>query len=82
MAQVKSELTFETMGQNVRGAFDAASHEIVLRIKADKATIAGAQPSASGKTLTVGSTSGFKPLGPVSVSLNVSAKRPGGVPQT
>jgi hypothetical protein len=49
--------------------------KIVITIDVDEAALAEAKPSASGKTRLVATTSGFRRVGPVSVSLNVTAPK-------
>lgn len=73
-----NEMTFELLGNNVRGGLDPATGEVVLRIRADQAALQAATPSSTGKTRVVGSTGGFKAIGNVAISLNVTTKA--GVP--
>jgi hypothetical protein len=47
--------------------------QIVITIPVDAAALAAAKPSSSGKTRLVATTNGFRRVGPVSVSLNVTA---------
>lgn len=75
-----ANMTFETLGRNVQGAYDASAKQLHLIIDVSDRALAAAPPSSTGKTRTVGSTGGFKPLGPVSLSLNVNAKGNGQPP--
>jgi hypothetical protein len=48
--------------------------KLILTVDVSSAAIDKAEPSKSGKTKVVGTTSGFVKVGPVSVSLNVIAR--------
>jgi hypothetical protein len=47
--------------------------QIIVTIDMGRAAIQEAKPSSSGKTRLVASTNGFRRVGPVSISLNVTA---------
>jgi hypothetical protein len=55
--------------------------DIVITIPVDAATLAAAKPSSSGKTRLVATTNGFRRVGPVSISLNVTAPNADHAPQ-
>lgn len=59
---------------NVRG--EIKGDMLVLTIDISKATLQGAKPSSSGKTLMVATTSGFTTFGDVKVSLNATIDNP------
>jgi hypothetical protein len=54
--------------------------QIIATIDVGRVVIEEAKPSSSGKTRLVASTNGFRRVGPVSISLNVTAPNPDHTP--